>query len=446
MRVYTDSLKRNRTISAPIRRVPPEILTLIFQNCGETLIGVDFSKFYTGSSEITPKAAPLVLSRVCHLWRRIALGTPSLWTLVDIGEDTFTSLNTSLVIPAFLAASADLPLQINMRMDLGEDESRRAMDLVQDALPRCRILSLENECQYRFLGTFMTEIGLEPMLHLETLAVSPNMLVGGSSYNDSYHHYDARFHGEAIDAPNLHTAALFGIPPEFMPSSPHLSSLNLVFTEPVSQADLLQRLSRYPQLLQLTMTAKDLEGTTDGLNVTFESLVSMKLSGGHSPATAVIFLQALDLPSIRELRLEFHIAYDEHFGVSSLANLNLLSNLTTFTLVLFNLCDISSISARLHNLETLRMRRCSSLDVALNSLSEMSDGWACPRLRRLEIDCEAEERPKFIEALFIFLSVRGGFRKELDAGHPLPYPLELIVINKVIFTEVGRTIDTLAFA
>lgn len=56
-----------------------------------------------------------------------------------------------------------------------------------------------------------------------------------------------------MDAPNLKSAYLFLQNLQFLPTSPHLSMLQLSFdiVDPVPQSELLQRLSEYPDLVEL---------------------------------------------------------------------------------------------------------------------------------------------------------------------------------------------------
>ncbi|KAJ7150098.1 hypothetical protein C8R43DRAFT_497364 [Mycena crocata] len=63
-----------QAIISPARRIPRDILVEVFKFC------VDNSIFGDDKYSINdPKEAPLVLSRVCALWRDVALHTPRLW-------------------------------------------------------------------------------------------------------------------------------------------------------------------------------------------------------------------------------------------------------------------------------------------------------------------------------------------------------------------------------
>ncbi|KDQ60406.1 hypothetical protein JAAARDRAFT_174489, partial [Jaapia argillacea MUCL 33604] len=56
-----------KSLFAPIRRLPPEILSKIFVHCWEPYI------------PLHSISTPLVLVQVCCFWRLVALSTPLLW-------------------------------------------------------------------------------------------------------------------------------------------------------------------------------------------------------------------------------------------------------------------------------------------------------------------------------------------------------------------------------
>ncbi|TDL15263.1 hypothetical protein BD410DRAFT_683257, partial [Rickenella mellea] len=56
----------------PILQIPHEITSEIFQNC------LPEDKFPQPSVE----CAPVQVSRVCRTWRRLAIGTPRLWSQI----------------------------------------------------------------------------------------------------------------------------------------------------------------------------------------------------------------------------------------------------------------------------------------------------------------------------------------------------------------------------
>ncbi|KAL1689644.1 hypothetical protein GGG16DRAFT_114887 [Schizophyllum commune] len=107
--VLKNVLDVQRSYMAPIRRLPPEILTEIMEwACGDR---VDLS---------APCCAPLTLAAVCKTWRDIALECPRLWSTWSTpdDEDLLGSVWPKLVklseiilrLEIFLTRSGNLPL------------------------------------------------------------------------------------------------------------------------------------------------------------------------------------------------------------------------------------------------------------------------------------------------------------------------------------------------
>lgn len=61
-------------ILSPIRRVPPDILSTIFDQCLTT----------HRNPTISASECPMLLTRVCSAWRTLAIASPRLWTRIHI--------------------------------------------------------------------------------------------------------------------------------------------------------------------------------------------------------------------------------------------------------------------------------------------------------------------------------------------------------------------------
>ncbi|KAF8588071.1 hypothetical protein K439DRAFT_1336215, partial [Ramaria rubella] len=57
----------NRALLAPVRRLPPEIFTEIFL------------QYTAGCSSLGSENSPILLTRICSRWRRIAMSSARLW-------------------------------------------------------------------------------------------------------------------------------------------------------------------------------------------------------------------------------------------------------------------------------------------------------------------------------------------------------------------------------
>ncbi|KAJ6584007.1 hypothetical protein DFH09DRAFT_1144031 [Mycena vulgaris] len=64
----------NQALMSPLRRAPQEILQEIFLACLPT----------THNALIDPGEAPMLLGRICRLWRNVAYSTPTLWSSLHI--------------------------------------------------------------------------------------------------------------------------------------------------------------------------------------------------------------------------------------------------------------------------------------------------------------------------------------------------------------------------
>lgn len=97
---------------APIKRLPPEILSEIFERCLDAKSsGMLFS--VTARS----KTAPLLLGRVCRSWRAIAHATPRLWRdiFVNVCDGRYSDelrRDALPVLQTWLAHSGSLPLDL----------------------------------------------------------------------------------------------------------------------------------------------------------------------------------------------------------------------------------------------------------------------------------------------------------------------------------------------
>ncbi|KZW01866.1 hypothetical protein EXIGLDRAFT_691062 [Exidia glandulosa HHB12029] len=76
-----------------MRRIPPEILGLIFHATVETVHGMTSYILLTAKERVAMQQAPYRLGLVCRRWRAVALRTPAIWRLiwVDLSDVTRTT-------------------------------------------------------------------------------------------------------------------------------------------------------------------------------------------------------------------------------------------------------------------------------------------------------------------------------------------------------------------
>ncbi|KIJ23620.1 hypothetical protein M422DRAFT_191077, partial [Sphaerobolus stellatus SS14] len=72
------NLKNARSLLAPIRRMPEEILSMILCLVSSSEKREDHAH-HRAVRTISPPPSPLIFLRVCKLWRRVVLNTPRLF-------------------------------------------------------------------------------------------------------------------------------------------------------------------------------------------------------------------------------------------------------------------------------------------------------------------------------------------------------------------------------
>ncbi|KAL1740812.1 hypothetical protein HDZ31DRAFT_46731 [Schizophyllum fasciatum] len=136
-------IRRYRSALSASRRLPVEVLQIIFRQ-----LLPDYAR-------ISVYEAPLLLTRVCRLWRETALVTPELWSSIHIVCQPFvrdmryypglfaTKQRILKGVASWIARSRDLPLDI--RIDgpkLVPTRRYRTQDLLQDRLDVSTLISV----------------------------------------------------------------------------------------------------------------------------------------------------------------------------------------------------------------------------------------------------------------------------------------------------------------
>ena len=89
--------KQYNAVAPNISRLPGELLSLIFQAFVDDY-WVTHSKSSYDTNEVEAKIYTtsmckwLVILHICHHWRSIALGTPSLWNRIELGCEPYVQL------------------------------------------------------------------------------------------------------------------------------------------------------------------------------------------------------------------------------------------------------------------------------------------------------------------------------------------------------------------
>ena len=143
-----ESLTIKKALLAPIRRLAPETLGEIFELCNNNSVAPGVRRI------ITPDSVPILVGSVCTKWRRVALGTPQLWTSLALEHTTDKPLkvNPFHVIPEWLNRSGCLPLEIYLgdgleKIFTSEKHTaafKQCMVLLGDHFHRCRSFHVTN--------------------------------------------------------------------------------------------------------------------------------------------------------------------------------------------------------------------------------------------------------------------------------------------------------------
>lgn len=158
--------------AAAVFRIPPEVMGQIFVACLDPYclhVDLYFQAYDEETTpNISPSSTPLVLLRVCRTWRRIALGTPELFTRLFLHRRNH--VDPCIIVPMWLQHSGKLPLDIVIRPEswyspnklnnnrVGDVRVRPLLSLIQQNIHRVRTLrcgAYLEECLPRVQTIFM---------------------------------------------------------------------------------------------------------------------------------------------------------------------------------------------------------------------------------------------------------------------------------------------------
>lgn len=397
-------------IRAPILDIPPEVLVLIFESC------VSDSKLPPNNTVptcvISPLNAPLLLTRVCWLWRRVAFDTPTLWTTIDIRPETVKHLNFPVVIPFWIVHSRQLPLDIIIHDTYGQQpygtEWRTMhgeafcgiMRTLHGELHRCRTLTL---LHVNPDNTFISQL-FYPRVYAPAL-------------QELYFHEYTRLNGVTIDAPNLHTMTnSFIFSPDLFlttfPSSRSLQSLE-IHLNPVTGPGFLDFVAELPELRHLCCMVFFFVTPPGTKETTLHNLTSLEIRWIASLYPVTPFIDHLQLPSLRELTLRGSSMASDDEKLTLMTNKSYCQSLVSLRLEAYNLLGCGSVLQWFEALEGLYLLPCIGIPTALSALAIPFEGrFLCPRLREVGL-YGLEELSKSLEPLADLISAR-GFESDLD--------------------------------
>ncbi|TEB21865.1 hypothetical protein FA13DRAFT_1741400 [Coprinellus micaceus] len=178
-------IEEHTMLLAPIRRIPPDVLILIFQTFLESIELPSFPDVWPKCGSISRPSA--VVSQVCAGWRSLALQTPTLWTHLNIRIPSFSvrvgrswmtwcrKVDAQLLrVNAWINRAALCPIDLSLRIggvvfkaDNREDAIKRYEDLVKLLLPTSRRWqSVHFAWQVQFVTESVLKLFEEPQFPL----------------------------------------------------------------------------------------------------------------------------------------------------------------------------------------------------------------------------------------------------------------------------------------
>lgn len=288
----TTAMELQNAILAPIRRVIPEILGEIFFHFLTPWDPLD------GCQPQTLDYAPWLLARVCRKWRRVAFGTPQLWTVVH----TAYPMNLPLIIPSWIKRSGALTFQVFLEFpallpQVQDPSFKLLLQALWGEFNRCSTLFLDlSPADYVRFGEFLNSGRQCLMPALRTLVVHSDQIERiGQLYTPNLHNLVIRTEQwHAIDLEPVRHA----LP---IPLS-HLVNLDL---ENISTTvdDVVNFLKASPGLINCKVVFDNLSHPTSTPPIALPHLQSLTLDWSQSDAAVTSFLCALHLPQLMSLSL-----------------------------------------------------------------------------------------------------------------------------------------------
>ncbi|TRM63967.1 hypothetical protein BD626DRAFT_629726 [Schizophyllum amplum] len=340
-----------RSFTAPAQRLPPELLGEIF---------LHLQKHEPSMLELIE--LDCVIARVCTSWRHIALGTPRLWSSIDVRSDT---VDAEKCLRRYLPRSKSCPLEITC--DTAGQPG--LLPLLCEHASRWQSLILQmSSADYRAVTPIDTPLLLRAKIFISDVvdAEHPGLL--------RFLQYTPRLHMLLIRGGGIEAAAKLSLP-----KSPVLTTLHLDFLDSPSSYSLASVLSTIRQY------RKTLEILELGFNSDAAALSSEKATGGTMTFPELDFLCVLGVgnkllphistPNLRTLSVDTRQAtlpsvlldFLER-GPLNIHTLDLLYNFNGRSASEADIATLLRCMSRMEGLEKMRVNRCPVTEAFLAGL------------------------------------------------------------------------------
>ncbi|RDB16888.1 hypothetical protein Hypma_002525 [Hypsizygus marmoreus] len=364
-------LQDYRTVVAPHRKLPVEMLREIFITCSRDPLRIP----------VQLDRAPWTLARVCSKWRRIALSTTALWSNIHVPHiyDSKSAKKYIQVVRALCDYGVNSPISLdvllNYRPGAGADDDvvKELTQLLVVSAARLEHLSFHGDCL-----SIHSLLSLPPgsMQKLSSLKLAD--LVFATSRSDAC----TALH----NAPNLRRVTFIYTLPSKMDDIPfsQLTHLTIVKTE-MTSATAFHILVLCGDLVECALHFKNsdqvkLGGYTQSKTKTISQLKVLRLQVAADQGAPFLWISFLRLPSLVDFRfanfdrsLEWHPSWTPVITHSGrLENLDLCVNISA--------PDLEEVLGGTPNLLELDV---SPTLLLISVISRMSRGDLLPHLKSL---------------------------------------------------------------
>jgi len=285
-------LETHRALLSPIRRIPTEMLSEIFNHC------LSRDKYLSPR----PDKPPLLLAQVSKTWRAVALSTPQLWTSISISLSPTSAHPDPHLIQQWIDRSGSRPLSFHIAESIHQD------NMTAEALTSARVLDLFIPYYLRWQNVFLEyqdwrlDTGLSRVLD----KVSPPLLESLHLARDWWRPIDTEQLLLLLSAPRLRKITWTSNTTLMSLVVPFAQLTELFLERPILMEECLSILRDSPNLVScqflVLATVGSLTPSTDSPRLTpmVHNLRSLDLTAEMGLGG---FLDLLELPHLAELTL-----------------------------------------------------------------------------------------------------------------------------------------------
>ncbi|KAK7471283.1 hypothetical protein VKT23_002691 [Stygiomarasmius scandens] len=288
-------MQMKQSLLAPVRKLPDELLALIFERC---------------SFDLFEKKEPSVM-HVCSRWRNIALSFPALWSYIILNADPmmYHQIPSLKALELHLERSKTCSLTIQVTMGQG---------IFNHSLQLLNILAFHSHRWKRFSLYLCPDLKSEQGKLTNCFSTIPDLpLLKSFAYTSAFLQPDPRTISAILKlAVNLESLSLWHPPPDLETC---FSGINVTCLEILvhCSAEIFKLVDKCPQLKHLTYVidgCKDsiLPGLVPQKSATVQSLeIKLGYLGQDAKRVFPDIIDSLDFPSLNSLKVTVSIRFSD---------------------------------------------------------------------------------------------------------------------------------------